>query len=93
MWIRVVRPYVGFNGQGGLRWSSDRRSIVMNILRIYTLAIPIFALFLFGGSWGAAAGDCSVNELNQCQYQCGEKFENGSGGWNACRKNCEKKYC
>jgi hypothetical protein len=72
----------------------NRRSVVMSIWRIYALAIPIFALLLFGGSWPAAAGvgSCS-SAFWSCGSQCNTKFREGSAANNACYKNCRRKYC
>ena len=48
----------------------------MSALRIYAFAIPVFALFLLGGSWPTAAGvgSCS-SAFWSCVSQCTAKFK------------------
>jgi hypothetical protein len=67
----------------------------MSALRIYAFAIPVFALFLLGGSWPTAAGvgSCS-SAFWSCVSQCTAKFKDEtSAPHNACVKNCRRKYC
>jgi hypothetical protein len=65
----------------------------MTILRIYLFAM-ISVLFLFGGTWGAAAGAGAgkcYEGYSQCAKPCAGK-DSGTAR-TACLKHCEKKYC
>jgi hypothetical protein len=66
----------------------------MTLLRIYLFAIPVFALLLFGATWGAAASgraDICSPEFTKCMKNCKEKPT--TAAQNACHKHCTKKYC
>jgi hypothetical protein len=67
----------------------------MSILRIYVLAIPVFALFFLGVIGGAAAlerrSDLCPKAYSECRNNCKEKPT--TAAQNACKKHCAKKYC
>jgi hypothetical protein len=62
----------------------------MSALRIHTVALPMVALFLLGGSWDVAASTSCTSGYSDCLAKCPTK---SSTARTNCLKKCQRKYC